>query len=451
MGENAELTSLASLTKKPKEPLPYNKYKHAISTSSFYCPDWIKSRECKAKPFCTRLHPEKCSAPLGTPCRDQKCKLFHAYPPKRSKPPADPSVIPCPIWTGPPESCNPKCNFLHVPISSEIALRAPLWTQIISNLDPKTFTKAPLVCKLWKAIFDSPKFLKRKQEGAKSFLSTRFSSNLQKSPWDKNHVAEAVRCLKAFSRLSDRGFVETVDLQVHLINYDPSRDRRFCGSLELPFPLRKNWSICVIGNPLHCEEARKLGIVSQTTEDLAAFKKDKKKIKNFFKEFDMVFASGSIIRSIPRILGPRLNKMGKFPFPLEDDCLVSHKIEKQKKIAKFQLKKSHELGVPVGHVDLTEDQLLQNILESVSFLTEEVLSKLWGNVGSLHIKSTMGPSLKIWPCHPRPVPQIQELPKTLHPPTLISTILPELFPNIERYYLPRAVTPEDPGILPFQP
>lgn len=55
---------------------------------------------------------------------------------------------------------------------------------------------------------------------------------------------------------------------------------------------------------------------------------------------------------------------------------------------KFQLKKVLCLGVAVGHVKMTEDELVANIMLSVNFLVS-LLKKNWQNVKSLFIKSTM--------------------------------------------------------------
>jgi len=57
------------------------------------------------------------------------------------------------------------------------------------------------------------------------------------------------------------------------------------------------------------------------------------------KKYDAFLASDSIIKQIPRLLGPGLNKAGKFPTMLThtDNMLV--KIEEAKSTIKFQMKK----------------------------------------------------------------------------------------------------------------
>ena len=53
------------------------------------------------------------------------------------------------------------------------------------------------------------------------------------------------------------------------------------------------------------------------------------------------------------------------------------------------------LNVAVGHVGMTEDELVQNIHLAVNFLVS-LLKKHWQNVRSLYIKSTMGPPQRLY-------------------------------------------------------
>jgi hypothetical protein len=49
-----------------------------------------------------------------------------------------------------------------------------------------------------------------------------------------------------------------------------------------------------------------------------------------------------LIRQIPRILGPGLNKAGKFPTPISHNENMVHKIEEVRSTIKFQMKKVGE-------------------------------------------------------------------------------------------------------------
>ena len=69
---------------------------------------------------------------------------------------------------------------------------------------------------------------------------------------------------------------------------------------------------------------------------------------------------------------------------------MAAKIVEVKSTIKFQLKKVLCLAVAVGHVGMTEDELIGNIMLSINYLVS-LLKKGWQNVGNLVIKSTMSP------------------------------------------------------------
>lgn len=81
------------------------------------------------------------------------------------------------------------------------------------------------------------------------------------------------------SKKKKRGFTETIELQVGLKNYDPQKDKRFSGSYKLPSVCKKNIKVCVLGDDVHIEEAKKNGFDSRDVEALKALNKNKKLIK----------------------------------------------------------------------------------------------------------------------------------------------------------------------------
>jgi large subunit ribosomal protein L10Ae len=113
------------------------------------------------------------------------------------------------------------------------------------------------------------------------------------------------------------------------------------------------------------------------------------------RKYDAFLASDSVLRQIPRLLGPGLTKAGKFPTLISHNESLEEKILQVKSTVKFQLKKVLCLGVAVGHVGETEDQLIVNIQVTVNFLVS-LCKKNWQNIRSLYIKSTMGPAIRIY-------------------------------------------------------
>merc|ERR1711868_304379 len=76
-----------------------------------------------------------------------------------------------------------------------------------------------------------------------------------------------------------RKFVETIELQVGLKNYDPQRDKRFSGTIKLPQPCKNTMKFCVLGDVIHCDEAKALGVDFRDIEALKQFNRNKKLVK----------------------------------------------------------------------------------------------------------------------------------------------------------------------------
>jgi large subunit ribosomal protein L10Ae len=208
-------------------------------------------------------------------------------------------------------------------------------------------------------------------------------------------VQEAVAAILAFSKKKQRKFLETVELQVALKNYDPQKDKRFSGVIELPHRPKANFNVCVIGDAKDIAIAQKEGLEVRSVADLKKLNKNKKLVKKLAQEFDAFLASSSLIRKIPRLLGPGLSKAGKFPTVLTGSPLT--KANQLASTIKFQLKSKKTLcmGVAVGNVKLDPDDLEQNITLALNFVVS-LLPKDWQQVKKLYIKSTMGPVQTIY-------------------------------------------------------
>lgn len=114
---------------------------------------------------------------------------------------------------------------------------------------------------------------------------------------------------------------------------------------------------------------------------------------------------------------------GKFPTPVSHGEDLATKLNEVRSTIKFQLKKVLCLGVAVGHVDMTDDQVLTNVMMSMFFpcfslpipipytprsslililiypginFLVSLLKKNWQNVKSLHIKTTMGKPVRLF-------------------------------------------------------
>jgi large subunit ribosomal protein L10Ae len=192
-----------------------------------------------------------------------------------------------------------------------------------------------------------------------------------------------------------RKFQETIDLQIGLKNYDPSKDKRFSGTFKLPQVPRPNMKGCMLGSAADCERAVACGLEAMSVEDLKKLNKNKKLVKKLAKKYDFFLASASLIKQIPRLLGPGLNRAGKFPTVVAANEDIAVKVSEIQSTVKFQLKKVLCLNVSVGHVAMSKENVMMNVQLSCNFLAS-LLKKQWQNIGVLYLKSTMGPRQQIF-------------------------------------------------------
>lgn len=151
----------------------------------------------------------------------------------------------------------------------------------------------------------------------------------------------------------------------------------------------------VLGDQHDIDRAKHLGVDAMSADDLKKLNKNKKLIKKLARKYDAFVASDALIKQIPRLLGPGLSKAGKFPTPVSHAEDLNNKITEVKSTIKFQLKKVLCLGVAVGNVDMSEDELIANVMLAVNYLVS-LLKKGWQNVGSLTIKASMSPPKRLY-------------------------------------------------------
>merc|ERR1711920_394715 len=135
------------------------------------------------------------------------------------------------------------------------------------------------------------------------------------------------------------------------------------GTVKLKHVPRQKFKVCLLGDQQHCDEAKAKGIDFMSADDLKKLNKDKKKVKGLAKKYDAFLASDTLIKQVPRLLGPGLT-------------------------IKFQMKKVLCLNVAIGNMNMTAEELEKNIVMAVNFLVS-LLKKNWQNVKSLVLKTTM--------------------------------------------------------------
>lgn len=133
---------------------------------------------------------------------------------------------------------------------------------------------------------------------------------------------------------------------------------------RLKYIPRPKMKVCILGDQQHCDEAKANNVPFMDVEALKKLNKNKKLVKKLgmcfilnanplcecctmitllcilsAKKYDAFLASDALIKQIPRLLGPGLNKAGKFPGLLSHQESMLQKIDEVKATIKFQMKK----------------------------------------------------------------------------------------------------------------
>merc|ERR1712113_88913 len=107
----------------------------------------------------------------------------------------------------------------------------------------------------------------------------------------------------------------------------------------LPHMPRPRLRVCILGDPCHCEQARRLGIPYLTVDDLKRLNKNKKRAKLLWRRFDCFLVSQVLLPQIPRLMDPGLSKAGRFPTLIQHGDDMELKVLSMKHLVKFQMKK----------------------------------------------------------------------------------------------------------------
>jgi large subunit ribosomal protein L10Ae len=193
---------------------------------------------------------------------------------------------------------------------------------------------------------------------------------------NKALIADALKSMRENSK--PRKFTQSVELQLALKDYDPQKDKRFVGTVRLPNLPRPNLKICIIADEKHKTEAKEQGIDIDVTDldTLKKFNKDKKLVKKWAKQYSLLIASDTVLKKIPVVVGPILNRIQMFPTMVNKNSPLVLQVQDIRGSVKFQLRKVTNMGCCAGREDMTDEQLVTNLMMCLNFLVS-LLKKGW--------------------------------------------------------------------------
>ena len=221
--------------------------------------------------------------------------------------------------------------------------------------------------------------------------SKRYKSGLKSVASARTYpLTEAVDLLVKFPRAK---FVETVDLAVRL-GVDPKQsDQMVRGTVPLPHGSGKTVRGLVFAKPgAAADAARAAGAEHVGYDELI------KKCTDGWTDFDVAIATPEAmleVRKLGKVLGPR----GLMPNPktgtVSDDTAKAVKEVKAGRV-EFKIDKASNIHVPVGKVNFTSAQLLENVKSVLEAILRARPASATGQyVMSCTLSATMSPGVRV--------------------------------------------------------
>jgi large subunit ribosomal protein L1 len=211
---------------------------------------------------------------------------------------------------------------------------------------------------------------------------------------EKQTIDVVAKVLEA-SKAQDRKFTQTVDLAILLKNVDLSIPKnRIDEDIILPKGRGKLAKVGVFAQGEGAQKAKKVADVVIQPDEFEGFSKNKRSFKKAVNETTYFLAEAPLMANIGKTLGVVLGPRGKMPRPIPPGSDPSPQINNLRNTVKVRSKDKKVFHCVVGAESMKPEDLADNI-EAVLKRVESKLEHGRMNLGSVYVKTTMGPSVRL--------------------------------------------------------
>jgi len=213
-------------------------------------------------------------------------------------------------------------------------------------------------------------------------------------PLNMKSILDAVK--EAKDKSKKRNFAQSVELVINLRDVDPKKpENKIQELIELPYPAGKESKICVIASGEMALKAKRAGAnLVIERGNLEALMGDKKKQKELAKTYDFFIAEAPLMPLVGKSLGAILGPRGKMPTPVPPTANIVDQIEKHRKMVLLRMRGQPVLQCRVGNENMVDKEIAENAQVVVGRI-EGKLKRGIKNIRSIHLKTTMGPQIKV--------------------------------------------------------
>lgn len=211
---------------------------------------------------------------------------------------------------------------------------------------------------------------------------------------DKRIVLQAVKQAVESSK-GQRKFKQTVELAINLVNVDLSVPKnRIDEEVLLPKGRGKTPKVAVFASGELAVKARKAADMVIPPEEIDKLSGDKRKARKLAEDVDFFLAEAPLMPTIGRTLGQVLGPRGKMPRPIPPNADPSGVVSNLRTSVRVRSRDKMTFHAPVG----TEDMPVEDLADNAFAVLDRIMKKLERgefNLGSVYVKTTMGPAVKI--------------------------------------------------------
>jgi large subunit ribosomal protein L1 len=192
-----------------------------------------------------------------------------------------------------------------------------------------------------------------------------------------------------------RNFEESVDIAFNLKDVDLSVPKnRVELEVVLPKGRGRDVKIAVFGSAELALKSKKVADLVIQPEELEDLADDKKEAKKLASSYGFFIAEAPLMPVIGKRLGVVLAPRGKMPRPISPGADPGPIITGLKNTVRIRSRDKRTFHAPVGMKSMSVDDLAENVNEVIKRVVG-ALDRGKMNLASVHIKTTMGPSVRL--------------------------------------------------------
>ena len=193
-----------------------------------------------------------------------------------------------------------------------------------------------------------------------------------------------------------RNFSESFDMAINLKGIDLKKPQnRIDLEIVLPSGLGRDIKIAVFAKGETAKQAESAGAnLVLPPEEIDALGDDIPRAKTLAEEYDFFIAEAAYMPTIGKKIGIVLGPRGKMPEPLMPEKNIADIINKRKNSIKVRSKDRMTFHLAIGRKDMEPEKIADNA-EAVMEHVERALVNGAQNLKSIHVSTTMGPSVRL--------------------------------------------------------